>query len=153
MMGLSAGDMEIAMKGYEASDKLVEYILNGKENRAVNILKALHNISSGYGISKDKGCYCLLRALGFACDRANREMCIGCPYDLITIKGIPAIINSTRDYSDKYRKTKNEKYRVILNTIIKPTVINVLNAYMNELNKPEQKELYKYIRELENKNA
>lgn len=153
MMGINAGDIEIAMKGYEASDKLVEYVFSGKEDRAVSILRALHNIGSGYGVSKDKGCYCLLRALGYACNSPNMERCIGCPYDLITIEGIPAILDGIKFYADKYYKTNNEKYKVILNRVIKPNVINILNAYVHDLNEIEQKAIYKYIEELESKNV
>ncbi|WP_410496330.1 hypothetical protein QTL86_02005 [Cellulosilyticum sp. ST5] len=143
MNALSVSPMEIE-KVIETDERL-EGIVKGKVHNILEavtdgtiaevILEALKSIANGESSGKNTGIYCLKKACKKGCTEENREICIGCGYEIYTKAFIFELINELKRQERYYStaKSKAEKYKrkCILEKRLYPAVYEVMSVMKN----------------------
>lgn len=147
---LSPLDIEMGGNAILFQKRLIDLFKSGKEERETDkILTVLYEIGNGKGLAKDKGIFCIKRAVGEKCDNGRFSSCIAndCPYLVFTKYGIDSLLEVIFKYFQKYEETKNVKYFMVIKQIIIPKYKKIIENIMKGLNNEEQTALLKYLEE------
>ncbi len=88
-VGLTPNEIETLLTCIDSSVDRAKEVVTGlftKEaiRRSDYILEILHNIGSGYAVSKEADCLCLMTAMDYICPYSDARQCIGCEYEIST---------------------------------------------------------------------
>ncbi len=146
---ISAFDLESIAPSFRAGEEIKDSLAKGDKEEPLRILKEMFAIGQGKGRAKDKGVFCKKRALGLECVHPKYESCIAnlCPYHVFTAEGLPSLIKVVEDYYNKYLKTGNVKYRLILDNKIKPAFQDIIKALLKEMSEEEKNSIKLMLKE------
>lgn len=127
--------IELENSGIAAKLYLKDSLMNGENEKVLDILKGMYEIAQGRGKAKDEGIHCICRARGNPCAYPEFDSCLAnaCPYLVFTRYGYKALLEVLRDYKTSADAGDNKK-AVVLQTIIMPRFRDILNALMREVN-------------------
>ena len=146
---LTAYELETSGAVFAASEEIYGKLSQGNAKVPAETLKAMLAVAQGRGRAKEEGIYCKRKALGLCCDHPLYESCIAniCPNHIFTSEGIPSLIRVIQDYSDKYRRTGNRKYAIVLKKCIIPSFQEILNDVIRGMSDDERIAVQKLIEE------
>lgn len=91
------------------------------------ILDILHNIGSGYAISKEDDCLCLIIAMNRICPFSDKRQCIGCDYEIHTKATAYLLVSEFNRLLSLREKTDIEHLKDKYTNLLKNTVLPSLN--------------------------
>ena len=141
-------DIEMGSNTLLLQEKIESLFVRGKnEEKIIGLLRALYEIGNGNGMGKDKGIYCLRRALGEICENGKFASCIAndCPYLIFTKYGIDSLIGVIRSFFAKYEESHNIKYIEVLKQVILPKYKYIIIEIMRSFKTDEQKIMMEYL--------
>ena len=146
---ISALELELAGAEAYAADSILQSMIDGNEDGAAAVLKAMSSICLNGGNSKQHGVKCLRTSLGHTCDRKS-EYCIDtlCPYHVLTNQGIPTLVERVLYYIEKYKETGNVKYYAVLEQKVIPRYKNVLIKVLEDMTPTQSASIKNLIGEL-----
>ena len=147
---LSAFELESLGSVFSATEDIAEELSKANTDLPMIVLKSMLAIGQGKGKAKDKGIFCIKKALGYSCEYPLYESCLAnlCPYFVFTRDGIPALINVIKNYAEKAQTRK--KYEIALKKYIIPAFQYVINEISKEMSAREQASTRKLIEEILN---
>ena len=151
MMGITPLQMEELLSINLASQKLEERFMAGDDDAALQILKAMFEISQNRGKAKEEGIHCMLRALGKACPHPQIASCVGegCGEAIVTRYGYRPLVEALASFRMK-AEAGDQKARTVYEKILLPRYKSVINALFNEkkMSGKERMDLDKVTREV-----
>lgn len=137
MASIAANPLQIEQEqsGIAAKLHIKDRFENGDNEKVVEILKGMYEITQGRGKSKDEGVHCICRARGNPCAYPEFDSCLAntCPYLVFTRYGYKALLEVLRDYKVA-ADAGDIKKGAVLEQIIMPRFRDIINALMREVN-------------------
>lgn len=127
--------IELVQSGVAAKMHIKDRFENGDNEKVVDILKGMYEITQGRAKAKDEGVHCLCRARGNPCAYPEFDSCLAntCPYLVFTKYGYKALLEVIRDYKI-CADAGDIKKGAVLQKIIMPRFRDIINALMREVN-------------------
>lgn len=127
--------IELEQSGVAAKMHIKDRFENGDNEKVVDILKGMYEITQGRAKAKDEGVHCLCRARGKPCAYPEFDSCLAntCPYLVFTKYGYKALLEVIRDYKI-CADAGDIKKGAVLQKIIMPRFRDIINALMREVN-------------------
>lgn len=146
LSGLTALDIEEALSRRLQQKEYEEILLRGDIEQAEAVFKTYLAIGQGYGESMDEGCYCTMRARGYACPRGIRGSCIvtDCPCNTLTADAIPGLIRMIREKQEQ-ASNGDAKALAVLEQRLKPKFKSIRKILKNMLPEKEMAEITAYM--------
>lgn len=126
--------IELEQSGVAAKMHIKDRFENGDNEKVVDILKGMYEITQGRAKAKDEGIHCLCRARGNPCAYPEFDSCLAntCPYLVFTKYGYKALLEVIRDYKI-CADAGDVKKGSVLQQIIMPRFRDIINALMREV--------------------
>ena len=127
--------IELENSGIATKLYLKDSLVNGENEKVLDILKGMYEITQGRGQAKDEGIHCICRARGKPCAYPEFDSCLAntCPYLVFTRYGYMALLEVIRDYKVE-ADAGDVKKGAVLQQIIMPRFSAILNVLMKEVN-------------------
>ncbi len=103
LLNMTPLQIESETTGIIAAFETVKALMTEETDKAYTVLRAMFEITQGRGDAKDRNNYCILRALGIACEKGTCISCIEacCDKLILTRYGIGPLVDTLRSYHKK----------------------------------------------------
>lgn len=151
LSGLTALDIEEALSRRLQQKEYEDVFLRGDIEQAEAVFKTYLAIGQGYGEAMDEGCYCTMRARGYACPRGIRGSCIvtDCPCNTLTADAIPGMIRLIK-VKQEQASNGDTKAMAVLEQRLKPKFKSIRKILKNILPEKEMAQITTYMGSLLN---
>lgn len=116
----------------ERSRKVISSILSDSPHIGENVFRILQNIASGNAPGRCEEYLCLMTAAGLPCAFADRDVCIGCGYEIYTKAAMHTLMKEyvrlTRLKESAKQTEEAQRYGKILEQAIFPAVAEMINS-------------------------
>jgi hypothetical protein len=131
-VGLTPNEIETLLTCIDSSmdraKEVVTCLFTKEDNRKSDyILEILHNIGSGYAVSKEGDCLCLMTAMNRICPYSDARQCIGCEYEISTKATAYLLVSEFNRIISLRESTEMEHLKDKYTKLLKDTVLPSLN--------------------------
>lgn len=157
-VGLTPNEIETLLTCIDISMDQAKEVVTGlftKEDTLKHdyILEILHNIGSGYAVSKVDDCLCLITAMDRICPYSDARQCIGCRYEIST-KATAYLLISEFNRIFALRESTDiehlkDKYTKLLKDTVLPSLNEVFNCIKEQYGEDALKEIEQVIKEVQ----